>query len=90
MTRSTPMTETVDDWMRGAIDGLMNQAGWRASAPVAEWIEHCRLDGFSGLIAQIPRNDSEKMVVPGESSLPLPQTGATLAKQDQQMPPPFG
>ena len=80
MTRSTPMTDTVDDWLRGAVDGLMNQAGWRASAPVSEWIEDCRLDAFSGLIAQIPRDDSEKMAVLGRIVAAAPRALGNLVQ----------
>lgn len=63
MTRPTPMTDVVDDYLRGLIDGLMNQAGWMGSGPVSEWINGCRLHAFGDIIEQISPDDTEKLGV---------------------------
>lgn len=78
MTRPTPMTDTVDDYLRGLIDGLMNEAGWMANAPVTEWIDHCRLDGFGEVIRQISPDDSEKMAILGRIAAAAPSAVGNL------------
>jgi hypothetical protein len=78
MTRPTPMTDTVDDYLRGLIDGLMNEAGWMANAPVTEWIDHCRLDGFGEVIRQISPDDWEKMAILGRIAAAAPSAVGNL------------
>ena len=78
MTRPTPMTDTVDDYLRGLIDGLMNQAGWMASTSVTEWINHCRLDAFGAIIEQIPPDDTEKMEILGRVAASAPSAVGNL------------
>ena len=77
MTRPTPMTDSVDDYLRAPSDGQMNQAGSMGSVPVTEWIDRCRLDGFGAIIRQIQPDDSEKMGILGQVPRPHPQRSAT-------------
>ena len=78
MTRATPMTDTVDDYLRGLIDGLMNQGAWMGSAPVTEWINGCRLDAFGAIIEQIPPDDTEKLEVLKRVAAAAPSAVANL------------
>lgn len=61
MTRPTPMTDTVKDFLTSQANLLMNQGQWRAHEETAKWLIECRLDGFSHLIANISEDDHKKI-----------------------------
>jgi len=64
MTGPTPMTDTVDDYLRGRINGIQNQSSWGSNKAVAQWMGRCRLDP-GNVLHQIPRHDAAKMAILG-------------------------
>ncbi|MBL4832706.1 MAG: NAD(P)/FAD-dependent oxidoreductase [Pseudomonas sp.] len=59
-TRPTPMTDTVEDYLRSQANYLMNQGQWRENPDLNKWRYNCRLDGFYHLIANITVDDDKK------------------------------
>lgn len=80
MTRPTPMTDTLEDYLRGLVDGLLNQASWNGNEQVAGWISQCRLDGFGGLIKQVSADDAEKMATLGRIMEAAPRAAGNLQR----------
>jgi len=80
MTRPTPMTDTLEDYLRGLVDGLLNQASWNGNEQVAGWISQCRLDGFGGLIKQVSAADTEKMATLGRIMEAAPRAAGNLQR----------
>jgi len=80
LTRPTPMTDTLDDYLRGLIDGLLNQAFWNGNEQVAAWISECRLDGFGGLIKQVSPDDTAKMATLGRIMDAAPRAAGNLQR----------
>lgn len=42
-----PHPDSVDDWLRNALDSSRNSAIWNADAELTAWLANARLDGFS-------------------------------------------
>ncbi|MEM9615671.1 MAG: NAD(P)/FAD-dependent oxidoreductase [Actinomycetota bacterium] len=63
LSRPTPMTDTVDDWLTVQADGLRNAIGWSLEPEVAGWLGSCRLNGFGGMIRGIEDGDTAKRTV---------------------------
>jgi hypothetical protein len=61
MTRPTPMTDTVEDFLTSQAHVLMNEGQWKAHEEISKWLIECRLDGFSHLIANICAEDHKKI-----------------------------
>lgn len=61
MTRPTPMTDTVEDFLTSQAHNMMNMGQWQRHEAIASWVEACRLDGFSHLIAKISADDHKKI-----------------------------
>ncbi len=51
LAQPTPMTDTVDDWLRVQAAGMTNQFYWSQTPAIADWMASCRLNGFGGLVA---------------------------------------
>jgi hypothetical protein len=61
MTRPTPFTDTVKDFLTSQAHMMMNTSQWQAHPDIAKWLVDCRLDGFSRLIANISADDDKKL-----------------------------
>jgi hypothetical protein len=59
------MTDTVDDYIRGAADGMLNDAMWAQNPLVGPWLLGCRLEGFAAVAFATPPDDAEKMAILG-------------------------
>jgi len=55
-----PLPNHDIDWIRMMIPFMMNQYQWSRDPDLRPWLENNRLDGFSGLVRDIPENDKEK------------------------------
>ncbi len=57
MTRPTPMTDTVADWLTVQADGLLNAGAWIAEPAVSRWLGRCRLNALAEQIRNIGPED---------------------------------
>lgn len=58
-----PLPDTLHDYMRLTLAFMMNQQKWGQDPDIRKWLNENRLDGFSKLVANIDKNDSEKMAI---------------------------
>ncbi len=58
-----PLPDTLHDYMRLTLAFMMNQQKWGQDPDIRKWLQENRLDGFSKLVANIDKDDSEKMAV---------------------------
>ncbi|MEM7255144.1 MAG: NAD(P)/FAD-dependent oxidoreductase [Pseudomonadota bacterium] len=63
LTRPTPMTDTVADWLDIYADGLMNSGEWARNEEVFKWMRGCRLNAFNDIVAGVSSDDTEKHAV---------------------------
>jgi hypothetical protein len=63
LTNPVPMTNTVEDWVKGQIAGLSNQFGWSSDEKIRAWLTGCRLNAFGATTIQVREDDAEKQVV---------------------------
>ena len=61
-----PLPDTLDDYMRMTLAFMMNQQKWGQDPDIRQWMMDNRLDGFSKLVANIDKQDQEKMAVLGK------------------------
>ena len=61
-----PLPDTLDDYMRMTLAFMMNQQKWGQDPDIRQWMMNNRLDGFSKLVANIDKQDQEKMAVLGK------------------------
>lgn len=60
LTNPVPMTDTVEDWVKGQVASLSNQFGWSSDDKTKAWLARCRLDAFRATTMQVPEADAEK------------------------------
>jgi hypothetical protein len=65
LTRVTPMTDRVEDWVRCQAAGLANQAAWNADERIARWNAQCRLDPGHHLLRELDTSDAARMTMLG-------------------------
>ena len=65
LTRVTPMTDRVEDWVRCQVAGLENQAAWNADERIARWNAQCRLDPAHHLLRELDTSDAARMAMLG-------------------------
>ena len=58
-----PLPNHDTDWLRATAGQMFNQYQWTQEEGLRDWIANNRLDGFSKLIANVDREDEEKMAV---------------------------
>ena len=58
-----PLPNHDTDWIRMMIPFMMNQYQWSRDSELRGWLEKNRLDGFSGMVRNIPEDDEEKRVI---------------------------
>ena len=61
-----PLPDTLHDYMRLTLAFMMNQQKWGQDADIRNWLQGNRLDGFSKVVANIDKEDSEKMAILGK------------------------
>lgn len=61
-----PLPDTLHDYMRLTLAFMLNQQKWSQDPKTRQWLMDNRLDGFSKLVANIDKDDMEKMVVMGK------------------------
>ncbi|MEL7428917.1 MAG: NAD(P)/FAD-dependent oxidoreductase [Pseudomonadota bacterium] len=55
-----PLPNHDTDWIRMMIPFMMNQYQWSRDPDLRPWLEGNRLDGFSGLVRNIDKDDTQK------------------------------
>ena len=58
-----PLPNLDTDWITMMIPFMMNQYQWSRDPELREWLSHNRLDGFSGMVRNIDKNDEEKQAI---------------------------
>lgn len=62
MTESVPMTDTVEDWVRGQVSSMSNQYAWSQDSELPKWLVECRLDLLSKMVRGA-HDDTEKQTI---------------------------
>lgn len=75
MARVTDFHDTPRDFVAVQMAGFANQHAWNQSAEVRRWIEGCRLNAGTHLLAGLTPQDTEKMTLLGQLG---PLTGAAM------------
>ncbi|XVQ09540.1 hypothetical protein ACQP1W_44620 [Spirillospora sp. CA-255316] len=70
LTRVTPMTDTVADWVAGELTTIANQAAWAANPVVQAWQATCRLDVASTWNPDNPSVDAQAAVASFRARVP--------------------
>jgi hypothetical protein len=63
LCQPTPMTDTVEDYLRVTSVTLRNQAAWNALPELRSWIHSCRLDMFGPTMALVTKDDMPRREV---------------------------
>ena len=63
LTNPVPMTNTVEDWVKGQVAGFINQFGWSSDEKIRAWLAGCRLNAFGAKTMQVDEADAEKQAV---------------------------
>lgn len=58
-----PLPNHDTDWIRMMSVQMMNQVNWGANKPLRKWLYNNRLDGFSKMVADVDKNDEDKMKI---------------------------
>ncbi len=58
-----PLPNHDTDWIRMFAVFMMNQFNWSQEKGIKKWLLDNRLDGFSQLVASVPRDDVEKRAI---------------------------
>lgn len=61
--RVVPLPNHDTDWIRMMAVLMQNQRRWSQEEKLSEWLVNNRLDGFSKLIRDVPRDDQEKQAI---------------------------
>jgi hypothetical protein len=63
MTQAVPMTDTVEDWVRGQVASMSNQYTWSQDSDLPTWLADCRLDLLSKMVRSAREEDTEKQAI---------------------------
>ncbi len=63
LTTAVPLPDGIEDYPRACLVNLFNQGIWSQNRPLSDWIRGNRLDGFSKVIAAVPPEDGQRMVI---------------------------
>lgn len=58
-----PLTDTVDDFIAGLAADMMNRYACSKHPAVREWVGNSRLDGYSKIARDIPRDDAARQAI---------------------------
>lgn len=58
-----PLPNRDTDWVRMMIPFMMNQYQWSRDPELREWLANNRLDGFSGMVRDLDKNDAPKQAI---------------------------
>ena len=58
-----PIPNTTDDFILMTLQNMLNQYNWSQEPELRKWIKENRLDGFSKLVSQVDKSDTEKTAV---------------------------
>ena len=58
-----PLPNHDTDWLRMMVPFMMNQFQWSRDSELRPWLENNRLDGFSGMVRGISKEDTEKQEI---------------------------
>lgn len=58
-----PLPDTLTDYIRLTLAFMMNQQLWSRTPEIRDWLQSARLDGFSKLVANIDKDDTDKQVI---------------------------
>lgn len=62
-TQPLPLTDTVDDFIRGLTADTMNRYACSQHPAVREWVGNSRLDGYSKIARDVPKDDAERQAI---------------------------
>lgn len=63
LAQVVPVPDTIHDYLHVTVANMINQINWSQDKNLREWLIASRLDGFSGLAAQVGREDDKKQAV---------------------------
>lgn len=58
-----PLPNHDTDWVTMMIPFMTNQYNWSHDPEIKAWLSNNRLDGFSGMVRKIDKNDTEKQAI---------------------------
>ncbi|MEO1040246.1 MAG: NAD(P)-binding protein [Pseudomonadota bacterium] len=62
-TAPLPLTDTVEDYVRGLMADTMNRYACSQNAAVRNWIGNSRLDGYSKIARETPKDDEKRQAI---------------------------
>jgi hypothetical protein len=62
-TQPLPLTDTVSDFIRGLPADMMNRYACSKHPAVREWVGNSRLDGYSRIARDIPKDDAARQAI---------------------------
>ncbi|MEM8925140.1 MAG: NAD(P)/FAD-dependent oxidoreductase [Actinomycetota bacterium] len=80
LTRPTPMTDTVADWLRVSADGLLNAGAWSQEPALDGWLSACRLNAIASLMAGVAPDAQAEMEVLGRLLTAVPSAIENLIR----------
>ena len=60
-----PLPNHATDWIRIMVPFMMNQFNWSQEPDIRAWLRDNRLDGFSGMVRAVDKNDADKQALLG-------------------------
>lgn len=75
-----PLPNHATDWILGTGAQMLNQFIWSQEPDLRDWIMSNRLDGFSALIRNVDKSDTEKMQILSMMKEHVPQAAEKLQK----------
>jgi hypothetical protein len=60
LTTATPMTDTVDDWLRVQPQAMINEREWTKNEALRSWLGQCRLNCIPNTWQHVPKEDATK------------------------------
>jgi len=62
-TQPLPLTDTVDDFLAGLTADMINRYACSKHPAVREWVGNSRLDGYSKIARDIPKDDAARQAI---------------------------
>lgn len=63
MTRVVAVNDTIEDWVAGEPDNMLNQLAWSSNPEIATWIADCRLDLSGAIVNRVDATDPDKLAI---------------------------
>ena len=58
-----PLTDTVDDFIRGLPADMMNRYACSQNKAVRDWVRNSRLDGYTKIAREVPKGDEARQAI---------------------------